>query len=93
MRIIFCLLFISISFFAGAQNINDCDGPYVEYKKSQAIVRSIDSNRSAVEINFPASDKNGHLLSVHFSNHTGWDFTVPFKSKVTEEPLRMAGSG
>ncbi len=86
MRIIFCLLIISISFFSKAQNINDCDGPYVEYKKSQIIVRSIDSNRSAVVIDFPASDKSNHLLSVHFSNHTGWDFTVPFKTKITDEP-------
>jgi Calcineurin-like phosphoesterase len=86
MRIIFFFLLVFFSRFAEAQNINDCDGPYVEYKRSQVIVRSIDSNRSAVEISFPVSDKSSHLLSVHFSNHVGWDFTVPFKTKITDEP-------
>jgi hypothetical protein len=85
MRLIFFLFTVVICFHVTAQNSNICDGPYVEYKKGIVIVRSVDSNKSAVLDSFPISEKSSHLLSIHFSNHKGWDFTVPFVNKIKNE--------
>lgn len=86
MRPIFLLLIVLLSYYSKAQNANVCDGPYVEYKKGHVFVRSIDSHKSAVVVTFPVSEKSSQLLSVHFSNHQGWDFTVPFMDKIINEP-------
>ncbi len=92
MRPIFLSIVIFISYCGEAQKANVCDGPYVEYKKNYIIVRSVDSNRSAVLDSFPVSEKSSHLLSIHFSNHQGWDFTVPFRNKIKNEPSLSPGA-
>ena len=66
--------------------MNFCDGPYVEYQGNKVIVRSIDQRNAMIVDSFAASEKTKHILSVHFSNHQGWDFSLPFKSRISNEP-------
>jgi hypothetical protein len=69
--------------------MNQNDGPYVFYQDGWVIVHSIGrSDHTSVSIvdSFPVSEKNRHPLSIHFSNHPGWDFTVPFKKNIRAEP-------
>jgi hypothetical protein len=66
--------------------LNVCEGPYVEYRQSQVIVRSIDTNNQVVIDSFPVADKDSHPLSIRFSNHSHWDFTVGLHGKLKNEP-------
>ena len=76
------LFFYFCSSLIQAQRMNQNDGPYIFYQDGWVIVHSIgssnDTSVSKVD-SFPVSEKNRHPLSIHFSNHSGWDFTVPFK--------------
>jgi Calcineurin-like phosphoesterase len=82
-------LFIVVCF---AQSLNQCEGPYVEYWKNQVIIRSIDVNNKVILDSFPVSEKEGHPVTIHFSNHSGWDFSVPFQKKITIEPFSWGNS-
>jgi Calcineurin-like phosphoesterase len=85
------LLYICISHIVivtgFAQSLNLCEGPYVEYGKNRVIVRSIDANDQVIIDSFPTTEKDVHPLMVHFSNHSGWDFSVPFQKKIKTEPF------
>src|SRR6266705_62 len=69
--------------------MNQNDGPYIFYQDGWVIVHSIgssnDTSVSKVD-SFVLSEKNQHPLSINFSDHSGWDFTVPFKKNIRAEP-------
>jgi hypothetical protein len=81
--------FINLILFGVAvqgQTPNVCEGPYVFYRGDHIIIRSIDSKGKPRKESFSAHDKEHHSLSVCFSNHAGWDFTVPFRKEIKNEP-------
>jgi hypothetical protein len=80
----FSQLFIIV---CSAQSLNQCEGPYVEYRKDLVIVRSINADSRVILDSFPVAEKEGHPLEIHFSNHNGWDFTVAFQKKIKTEPF------
>ena len=83
------LFFYFCSSLLQAQSMNQNDGPYIFYEAGWVMVHSIgtssDTLVSKVD-SFRASKKKLHPLSIHFSNHSGWDFTVPFKKYIRPEP-------
>jgi len=84
----FILCFQLACFFCSAQQfpLNACDGPYVLYQNSHIVIKSINA-ASAPEIEaFNVSEKTKHPISIHFSNHTGWDFTVRLRDSILYEP-------
>src|SRR5882757_5342871 len=87
----FCVahLFVVV---CSAQSLNQCEGPYVEYRKNQVIVRAIDADNKVTIDTFPVSEKEGHPVTIHFSNHTDWDFSVPFQKTVITEPFSWSNA-
>jgi Calcineurin-like phosphoesterase len=68
-----------------AQSLNLCEGPYVEYRKNLVFVRSIDAASNVIIDSFPEAQKEAHPLAIHFSNHSGWDFSVTLRKKIKTE--------
>jgi len=85
MRLKLVLLLVFYSSLLSAQTLNQCDGPYVQYSADKVIVTSVANNVVIVD-SFTVSEKAHHPLTIHFSNHTGWNFTVPFKKNLQNEP-------
>ena len=71
--------------FCSGQTPNQCEGPYVEYRKNDIMVRAIDAQGRVLFDSFPVREKDRHPIEVRFSNHTGWDFSVPFQKKLKTE--------
>jgi hypothetical protein len=69
-----------------AQTLNQCEGPYVEYRKNDIIIRAMDADGKVSNDSFPVAEKDKHPIEVHFSNHSGWDFSVPLQKKLKDEP-------
>jgi Calcineurin-like phosphoesterase len=77
------LLFFCVKIHA--QGLNQNDGPYVFYDNGKVIVQSIEASGYKTD-SFPEIEKSRHPLSIHFSNHTCWDFTVTLKKNIQNEP-------
>jgi Calcineurin-like phosphoesterase len=77
------LLFLAV---VHAQSLNQCEGPYVEYRKNWVVVRSMDTVGKVIIDSFPVAEKEKHPLTIHFSNHTGWDFSVSLQKKLKTAP-------
>jgi Calcineurin-like phosphoesterase len=85
-----CLLIISF-YSARSQSTNLCDGPYVSYVGNQVIVHAINQSGQPTLDSFNIKDKSRHPLTIHFSNHAGWDFNVTLRKKLTNEPSISKG--
>ncbi len=72
------------------QTLNQCEGPYVEYRKNDILVRSIAADGKVLTDSFPAAEKDKHPVEIHFSNHSGWDFSVVLQKKLKTEPYNWA---
>ena len=73
--------------FSYSQNPNFCDGPYLSYTANgQVIVRAINATNAATIDSFPEKEKSSNWVNVRFSNHPDWDFTVPLRPQITNEP-------
>ncbi|HEY2648461.1 MAG TPA: metallophosphoesterase [Puia sp.] len=79
-----CLIFCS------GQTPNQAEGPYVEYRKKDVVVRSMDVNGKVIIDSFPTAEIDKHPIEVHFSNHSGWDFSVPLQKKLKTEPYNWS---
>jgi hypothetical protein len=79
-----CLIFCS------GQTTNECEGPYVEYRKNDIVIRAIDVNGKVLIDSFPTADRDKHPIEVHFSNHSGWDFSVALQKKLKTEPYNWS---
>jgi hypothetical protein len=80
------LFFIGFRFSTFAQVGNACDGPYISYANNQVIIRSINSDSAAVIDSFNISEIGKHPAQIQFSNHPGWDFSVPIRKVIENEP-------
>jgi hypothetical protein len=83
LAICFFQVFLSFSF---GQVPNQCEGPYVEYRKNNIVVRAMDVNGKVIVDSFPVAEKDRHPIEVHFSNHIGWDFSLVLQKKLKTEP-------
>ena len=83
---------LSICFFqlfmivCSGQALNQCEGPYLEYRKNDILVRAIAADGKILLDSFPVADKDKHPIEVHFSNHSGWDFSLLLQKKLKTEP-------
>jgi hypothetical protein len=84
-----CSWFLIILLFGSttviAQTFNICDGPYVFYDSNKVIVRSFNSDSKLVVDSFPLADADKHPLSIEFSNHKEWNFSVRLKKHIEIE--------
>ncbi len=69
-----------------AQTTNRCEGPFISYRNGKAIVRSINDSGKLVLYRFYESEKQNKTVSVPFSHHEDWNFSVPLKSQILPEP-------
>lgn len=68
------------------QTLNQCEGPYVEYRKNDIMVRALSVDGKVLLDSFPVAEKEKHPLEIHFSNHSDWDFSVVLQKKLKTEP-------
>jgi hypothetical protein len=85
-KLLFALVLCFIFHYSYCQQLNNCDGPYITYHNNHLVVRAIDGNSKATIDSFPVSEKTKHLINIHFSNHTGWDFTLNQRDSIWNEP-------
>ncbi len=90
-KIAFVILLGLNGMMTQAQALNSCEGPYVGYHGDWVVVRSIDPAGLVQVDSFPMAEKGNHPLSVRFSNHSGWDFMLPLRDKIENEPCDWPG--
>jgi len=87
MKKLLLVVFANLLFaFCVAQIPNIAEGPYVEYGKNSVFVRSIDPGNSLLIDSISLSEKEHLSVIVRFSNHKDWDFSVPVRAEIRNEP-------